>query len=522
MKRHRIPLLLALALTLLGVVHVAWVCDDAFISARVVDNFWSGLGLRWNPSERVQAFTHPLWLAAMVLVRLAIHDAYWSLLALSLSVTLAVLWLVGQSCERDEPFVAGIIGALALSKSFVDFSTSGLENPLTHLLLVLFWLELTRSRSPVRAGLWAGLALLNRLDLAVIFLPPLAMLLSEAKPARGQLGRALSLAFGPLVAWEAFSLAYYGSLVPNTGVAKLGASLSRSELLEHGLSYLLQPTWNDPTTLLLVFTGLPLGMLRGGSLVRALCAGALGYVAYVVWIGGDFMGGRFLSAPVLVAVLASMRSMPVPRPAVQLGLAALALLLQVLPLTPTWGPPLAQASVAELSLSDTCLDGVCNERAFYGPYTGFRPALGSPLRPPHAWSARGQQWAREPERARVAGAIGFRGYFAGPRVTVVDYFGLSDPLLARLPHDPRLHEWKPGHLQRCLPRGYLEAVVSGPSALPDPALRAYYEDIWRVTRDPLWSRARWESIWTLNVSQRRYTRPFECRARPAADPTLSL
>ncbi len=43
-------------------IRTAWLCDDAYISYRVVDNFVNGYGLKWNISERVQAYTHPLWL----------------------------------------------------------------------------------------------------------------------------------------------------------------------------------------------------------------------------------------------------------------------------------------------------------------------------------------------------------------------------------------------------------------------------------------------------------------------------
>ena len=38
----------------------AWICDDAYITFRTVDNFINGYGLTWNPGERVQAYTHPL------------------------------------------------------------------------------------------------------------------------------------------------------------------------------------------------------------------------------------------------------------------------------------------------------------------------------------------------------------------------------------------------------------------------------------------------------------------------------
>ena len=40
----------------------AWVVDDAYITFRTVDNFVNGHGLTWNVAERVQAYSHPLWM----------------------------------------------------------------------------------------------------------------------------------------------------------------------------------------------------------------------------------------------------------------------------------------------------------------------------------------------------------------------------------------------------------------------------------------------------------------------------
>jgi arabinofuranosyltransferase len=37
------------------------VSDDGYITFRVVDTLWSGYGPNFNPGERVQAYTHPLW-----------------------------------------------------------------------------------------------------------------------------------------------------------------------------------------------------------------------------------------------------------------------------------------------------------------------------------------------------------------------------------------------------------------------------------------------------------------------------
>jgi arabinofuranosyltransferase len=62
-RRGSIFALTALALFFAAVVlRTAWVSDDAFITFRTVDNALNGAGLRWNPAERVQTYTHPLWM----------------------------------------------------------------------------------------------------------------------------------------------------------------------------------------------------------------------------------------------------------------------------------------------------------------------------------------------------------------------------------------------------------------------------------------------------------------------------
>src|SRR5262245_9291823 len=60
--------LLALVVcTLFAVVlaRTAWVADSAYLTFRTIDNLINGYGLRWNIAERVQVFTHPLWLALL-------------------------------------------------------------------------------------------------------------------------------------------------------------------------------------------------------------------------------------------------------------------------------------------------------------------------------------------------------------------------------------------------------------------------------------------------------------------------
>ena len=78
-----------LAVLLALILAPAWVCDDAFITMRTVDNAVNGFGLRWNVAERVQTYTHPLWMMSLVPAYWLIRDAYITLIVLSLAASAA-------------------------------------------------------------------------------------------------------------------------------------------------------------------------------------------------------------------------------------------------------------------------------------------------------------------------------------------------------------------------------------------------------------------------------------------------
>ena len=61
----RAPIYALLTLIAFVLVNTAWLSEDIYITLRVVDNFVNGYGLTWNVAERVQAYTHPLWLGGM-------------------------------------------------------------------------------------------------------------------------------------------------------------------------------------------------------------------------------------------------------------------------------------------------------------------------------------------------------------------------------------------------------------------------------------------------------------------------
>ena len=88
--------------------------------------------------------------------------------------------------------------------------------------------------------------MLNRLDLALLVGPALMV---EAWRMGRSAWRPMAIGMLPLVAWEAFSMFYYASLVPNTAYAKLNIDTPLAELTGRGLSYLRRTAEADPATI---------------------------------------------------------------------------------------------------------------------------------------------------------------------------------------------------------------------------------------------------------------------------------
>ena len=277
--------------------------------------------------------------------------------------------------------------------------------------------------------------------------------------------RAALPALGLVAAWEAFSLVYYGFPFPNTSYAKLQTWLPRPVLAGLGLRY-LQNSWrNDPMTLsaIAVLTALaPFARLRAA---RTLAAGVLLYLAYVVGIGGDFMAGRFLSAPLLAAALGLSRVSIGQRAPWMIGAGAAALAVGFCAPMPNL---LSGTDLNRRGLDR--VDGlqIADERLYYWTATGWLAADRLEPPPQHHLFAQGRRARLEGAGVVESASIGFFGYAAGPDVHVVDAAGLADPLLARLPHD--LPPQRIGHLNRRIPDGYLALLAGKGPSLAEPTL----------------------------------------------------
>jgi arabinofuranosyltransferase len=484
-ERRRFPVVIAIAFGIVAceLLRTAWVSDDAYITFRTADNVIHGFGPVWNTTERVQGFTHPLWLAVYTAVYAITREAYYTCIALGAALTLVAVAMLHRIQRTQWSFVAAM-AVLVSSKAFVDFSTSGLENPLSHVLALLFlwcWWRYEGNDRILKLTLVASLCVLNRIDFAILVGPALAVAIVRAGPL--MVWRSVALGISPVIAWELFSVLYYASPAPNTAYAKLNIALDLRGAIQRGYWYAMRTATADPVTLPAMLVAVFLTVRDSWRRNWPLLAGLFASHAYVFWIGGDFMLGRFYSVPLVWSagmiaaspIVATRRiALPLSSAIVVLGLLAPwePALLSGVGYTPfdNWlherserGPRDNGLLITQFEITDT--------RRYYFEGNGLLKGRLGDRRPDNPGVDDGLELRAGGRQVVTRYAIGFTGYFAGPDVHIVDVLALTDPLLARLPSVPGA---RVGHYQRDIPAGYLESLQANGNLIADPDLAEYY------------------------------------------------
>lgn len=308
-------LVLGIGILFFQILQHASISEDAYITFRTVDQFAQGNGLRWNAADRVQVYTHPLWMLLHIPLYMAADNI--AIVSFTLSVICAALavWLPLTTFAYPPLLsLVAFIVPLTLSRTFIDYSTSGFENTLLHALFAWAGLILLRLREHPRfwyfISLCVALSLTTRLD-TIIFYAPLGLYLLVTQWRSIRWRQALA-GLAPLVAWESFSLFYYGFLFPNTKYVKLDNGYDRLEALHRGVLYFLNLLAVDALSVVwLMLAGLlTLWMInRYRSTGQDICgiyfslgAGILCYALYVMYIGGYFVFGKSWSLPVYASI----------------------------------------------------------------------------------------------------------------------------------------------------------------------------------------------------------------------------
>ncbi|HEX8281403.1 MAG TPA: hypothetical protein VF551_08500 [Chthoniobacterales bacterium] len=511
-REFRYAAVVLLLLLLIIMIKSAWLSEDAYIGYRSIDNLLNGYGFRWNTSERVQVFTDPLKLLIFAVFYAITHELFVTTIVISILWSFAAAILLVTRIASSSAAGVAALAALVSSRAFIDYTTSGLDNPLNYLLAAAFAVYFFRGPITLKtfqfAVFFASLAAFNRLDVILIFSPPVAyaawVLFRRDKLAPRVLLKAAFIYSAPLWGWLLFSTIYYGFTFPNTYYGKLYIGVPKSELRVQGLLYYINSINFDPLTLIVIGLGVSVAVASRDGRLIAGAVGVLLYLLYIVNIGGDFMSGRFFSLPFFCAVV-----FLVQRPAVRttwIGLAVLFVAIGLLAQRPALlnDESYRANKVVDFSGMDpnSVIDrrGIADERGSFYHESGLLPlARRKQFTPTHWWAATAAPDVRAKGRQIVVfGNIGFFGFHAGPDVHIVDYFGLGDPLLSKL---PIIHaaEWRVGHYARSIPDGYIESIQKRKNRIVNPKVHELYDVVRTLAKGRIWSGKRFREIVKINL-----------------------
>lgn len=497
----------------------AWLHDDMAISYRVVDNVWNGHGLRWNLDERVEVYTHPLWLGLHIALAPLSENLFFITALLSfICCVLSILFIQKLASALGMHRLLALamaIGILVIPRSLRDFMLSGMENPLIYVLVTWFAWQLYQDKKRgeiawLRLSLLCSAVLLTRMDLALIFAPPMILLVFKHLKDKAMWVNC-TLGLMPFFVWKIFSFWYYGFLFPNTKYAKLPINFTIEDRLSNGMRYLEDIVLSDPIGMLLMVGMLVLAFVR---LVKPRTysmaeigwgIGGVLYFVYVLSIGGGYMSGRFWSVLMLMGAIFLMQEAflhplsvikPVMRKAVLVAVVLWAGMFVVRddPIAPTGH------GIFDMRAQNALFGGVVFDwkREQMNDFPVNFTFLGNKILrvalPPVA----------SDKNVFVGGAIGMIGYLEEEDILIVDVYALADVLLARLPavplSDPVGGVNMPGHHYRNLPMDYLEYRVNDKMDI-DEDLLTYAQAIRVITSGDLWSMERLETIIDFNVGK---------------------
>ena len=493
-------------------INTAHVTEDAFITFRAVDNFLKGYGPVYNVGERVQVYTHPLWYFLITAAIGIFKNHYYTVIVLSYICLMITIWLILIKLRREDNLMQIIAALLALlvSRAFMDYSSSGLENPLLHLLLVIYVCVLTLQKDNLKrffyTSLLYNLIFLTRPDAIVIITPISSYFLAITIKSHG-LKQTLKYALFsvcPTLAWEMFSLIYYGSLVPNTALSKVNISYPRIELFDRGIAYLKFNLREDTVTLVTIICSFIFVWFNKNIYAKILMLGVVLQMLYICYVGADYMLGRFLTTSILVAMLSfilmEFNNIVLKRVFINCSI-FLTVFLVVLFFPLYYGANLSYSIDHDRKYTYRIhwnLYGVSDEKVNYFQELGLIPVIKKHSGDPYTYP-----WIIEAKEKNIANknitilavVAGMPAWYADEKPYFLEPHGLTNPYTSRLPALPKK---RIGHYERVFPKGYLETLMTGKNVITDPMLAKLYDDVALQTQGSLWRKERFFAIWRLN------------------------
>ncbi len=488
---------------------LGWQSDDSFHGYVMVKHLLEGNGFVYNIGERVCATTSPLYTLSCAIPYAITHEIYFTTIILDVIYSAAAYYIfVYKLCRTREQVLTGFF-ALMGSKAFLSYTTSGLENSLLFLFMALFILQYMKrdyfdaKHLLLLALTFSGLAL-TRMDNVLYFIPVIVYVFlfrRENTSFAKCVGMGL-LGLCPFFVWEAFSLIYFGSLVPNTAYVKIGTGITLIDYMKHGVLYYWYSFLNDALVLIVPFTFIIMSLFMRKAKYILISAGMVCYGAYLLSVGGDFMMGRHFTGMLFISVLSA--TMMFNREKDYLDTTRTMRYIFSITVTGAmiWSVTFGN-SVGSLYLFGHQIGSkISDEREFYSETTGFYNNLRSLVKTGRTcwedtWNDQGPDELREKgfSGGILENAAGILVY-KNSDLYLNDTYCLGDPLMSRLPAYYE-ENWRVGHLRRVCPEGYDMTARSEDNLVEDKDLHEFYDKIRIITRGDIWSLERLGTIFNM-------------------------
>ena len=284
-RRRRNLLLIGLPVIVLlfygtASLHFPYTPDDTYIYLQFARNVAGGNGIAFNAGEPAYGFTSPLWMFIIALGGKMGVDLFLAAKAIDLvfaSAALIVLYLLAYEILRDMSVALCATVAFSVNAWFLRWAGSGMETSLSVFLTLATLLFCLRNEYFLAVVL-AGLLTLTRPEggfIVAVIVADLSMNSFNKKRAL-KLGSSLLLIYAVLMApWLLYALRTFGTVVPNTALAKVGWNFTIGDTVS---------TLRD---LLQTFLA-----ADGAALVAFLAAGALLSVRFRRPVAGETGPGR--------------------------------------------------------------------------------------------------------------------------------------------------------------------------------------------------------------------------------------
>lgn len=493
---------------------LAWQSDDAYHAYIMAKNLVLGNGFVYNVGERATASSCPLFTLVVAVGYFFIRKMFIVSLLICIGFSTAAYVIVMKNFCKTKKQVLAAFMVLIGSSCFVSYTTSGLENCLLFFLVALFLKiylgkERYNSRELFVLAILVALIAMTRMD-AVLLVVPMVVYAYLCRRDQVSFIKCVGLGLAglsPFIIWELFSLFYYGFLVPNTAFVKLGTDIPEKEYLVRGMIYLATSAICD--VLLIV---VPAFVVLVTLLLRKLrelytSAGILLYLAYVIYIGGDFMLGRhftvmFFMSVILYLYLQNMEFYGYAK-AAKVELAAMVVVFAGLICNLT-----APALTGQFLFGNGS-SPISDERAGYFKTTSLVNNAASYLRTGHmvirdTWdeSAIDELRSMNIHKGILRMVPGITIYYNSD-MYLNDTYALGDPFLSKLPA-VREENWRIGHMWREAPPGYNDTVIWEEDLIEDEDLQKYYDVIRLITRGDLFDGNRIQAIIDMNLGKYDY------------------